>query len=175
MMTGSGPKVDRITLHRRAPWGPLVLEPSSDGIRSRVEGSPLVEIVAPSGHSFADPPLLDLLRDGIAVTFDGVPTLTLVQPRRGLRRRRDRVIEVHGPAEVVPVGTILRARRVFSMGMEVTGAEPRPLVTPPFDLFDAPYLGGFTIGTPTVDPAVGPGLLATWGAASWHLLRAVQH
>lgn len=173
-MTGDAPTGEVVTLHRRAPWGPLELEVADDRVRARVPDSPLVEIACPSGHAFADRPLLDLLQQGVPVTFDGDPTLTLVQPRRGLARRRDRVIEVHGPAEVVPARTVLRARGYFSMGMEVAGDPTRPLVTPPFDLFDAPYLGGFTIGTPTVDPVVGPGLLATWGAASWHLLRAVQ-
>lgn len=119
----------------------------------------------------ADAETLRLLKDGLPVLLDDEEVVTLRQPTRGIGRRKDRAIHVEGPPDLVPAGTILRARGYYSMGMEIEGG--RRLVRPRLDVLDAPVLWGLSARHPAVDPSVTPDLLAVWGAASWHLLATV--
>ena len=158
-------------LHKKAPWGPLEIATGSERVRAWVPGSAVATIVAPESRGMANQDTLRLLKQGLPVALDGEEVVTLRQPTRSIRRRKDRAIHVEGPRELVPAGTILRARGYYSMGMEVDGG--RRLVRPRLDLLDAPFLWGLSARAPAVDPSVEPDLLAVWGAASWHLLATV--
>ena len=158
-------------LYAKAAWGPLEIISGRDRVLAWVAGSAVAMIVAPESRGMADQETLRLLKEGLPVLLNGEKVVTLRQPGRRITRRQDRAIHVEGPRELVPAGTILRARGYSSMGMEVQG--DRRLVRPRLDLLDAPFLWGLSARAPAVDPSVEPDLLAVWGAASWHLLATV--
>jgi hypothetical protein len=165
-----GMKPRTLRLYRRAAWGPLVLDTSDDRVEASVPGSSRVVIECPSAHATADPPVVEQLRGGVPVLFDGAHRATLRQPERSSRRQGRRIL-VEGDPSFVPPGLFLRARWLGSMGLET--AEER-LVRPRFDVLNAPFLWGATLTVPAVTPSVSPDLLALWGAAEWHLIAAVH-
>lgn len=159
-----------LKLYRRASWGPLTLEASDDRIEASVPGSSCVVLECPSAHATAGPPLVEQLRAGVPVLFDGAHRATLRQPERSSRRQGRRIL-VEGDPSFVPPGLFLRARWLGSMGLET--ADER-LVRPRFDLLNAPFLWGATLTVPKVDSALSPDLVALWGAAEWHLVAATH-
>jgi hypothetical protein len=165
-----------LKLYRRAAWGPLVLDVADDRVTSRVPGSATVSIECPSAHATAD--VVDRLRDGLPVRFDGRQRAVLRQPERSASRRAGRKILVEGDADLVPPGSFLRARWLGSMGLETStdlGApDDRRLIRPRMDLLNAPFLWGASLTVPAVDPSVPPDLIALWGAAEWHLIAATH-
>lgn len=167
-----------LRLYRRATWGPLLLDVADDRVTARVQGSATVSIESPSAHATADAEVVERLRGGLPVLFDGQRRAILRQPDRSAARRAGRRILVEGDAGLVPPGLLLRARWLGSMGLETStdeGApEDRRLIRPRMDVLNAPFLWGASLTLPAVDASVPPDLIALWGAAEWHLIAATH-
>jgi hypothetical protein len=171
-------KPRHLRLCRRAAWGPLLLDVADDRVTSRVPGSATVSIECPSAHATADAEVVERLRSGLPVLFDGQQRAVLRQPDRAATRRAGRRILVEGDAGLIPAGLLLRARWIGSMGLETSTAAGAPhdrrLIRPRMDLLNAPFLWGASLTVPKVGATVPPDLIALWGAAEWHLIAATH-
>ena len=153
----------------RATWGPVEVTSSLDRVQATARGSGLVTIdveAARNGQRSAH----ETLPHGLVVQVDGRPAFRLVQPRRGLSRRRERVVEVHSEGLPVPDGAYFRARWFRGVGLETSSG--RPLIRARCDLLEAPAFGLYR--TPAVDASVTPELIALWGAVRLHLIGVLH-